>query len=545
MRVTRTIDSGFRAYGANRAGHAWPALYALAWLALDLIAATGWFLPAGLRLAALVCLPRRAWWRLALAEGAAIGLIAYWERDLQSWLASAGAAALAWCVYAGAVRALGCVPAATVTPPGLRRALAAGLVASIANGAILAAVIAPDGAALRIGIDRAFSTAFGDIVGIVTMMPLVLVLQEHWRDRIRLWSITTANGAFVLPTLALVATHLIPLSPTAQFLWLLATISLVWIAQSNGWRATAASLGLLGIACGLVELAGHWLALAPAGHGPGGPDALWVASLGGASLLLAVKADVVRIERLAVRTQKDRLWLQSQQLRAAVTRLASQQEQERRRIGADLHDVLGQDMTAIATRLRLLQRHLSGADLGQELDQLRELVSSAHGHLRDAINQLHPVTVTRFGLTRALTIGPVAEMLRAGAVRYECQVHGPVDHLPTDVATMLYRIAQEAATNAVRHGCGGFLRLEIALDAEADAVAGKLALSVTDYAGELDVPPERLGHGLQSIRDRADALAAVYHFNARSGLPRHRLQMAVTLAPPETGASPSAVPARD
>lgn len=540
MRVTRTIDSGFR---ADRVGRVWPVLYALAWLALDLVAATGWFLPAGLRLAALVSLPRRHWWRLALAEGVAIGLIVYWERDLQSWLASAVAAALAWCVYAGAVRGFGCVPAAMVTPPALRRALAAGLVASIANGVLQASVTAPEGTSLFTGIDRAFSAAFGDLVGIVTMMPLVLVLQEHWRDRSRLWSITTANGAVLLPTLALVTTHLLPLSPTAQFLWLLATISLVWIAQSNGWRAIAASLGLLGIVCGVVEMAGRWHALSTAAHPSGGPDALWIASLGGASLLLAAKADAVRIERLAVRTQKDRLWLQSQQLRAAVTRLASEQEQERRRIGAELHDALGQDMTAIATRLRLLQRRPPGADLGEELSQLRDLVSDAHGHLRDAINQLHPATVTRFGLTRALTIGPVAEMLRAGAVRYECQVHGPVDRLPPDVATMLYRIAQEAATNAVRHGCGGFLRLDIAVDASTDA--GELRLDVTDHAGELDVPPERLGHGLQSIRDRADALGADYLFNARSGLPRHRLRMNVALARTDDQPAASRAPALD
>jgi signal transduction histidine kinase len=516
----------------------WPLLYAVAWLALHAVSGSAGFLPAGLRLGALMSAPRRLWWQLAAAECVAASAAAYWHRDAQPALAYIGAAMASWCLYAALVRWRGPVHPVTANLPRIASQLATGGLAAAAAATVATAVALAGGLAPREAGAHAFDAALAELAGIVALMPLVFVVREHWWNPARLWSITLAGGIVVLPAVAVAALFTVPAAPAVPLL-LLAAAALAWIAQRDGWRAMAVALGVLAITAGLAGLAREWLGLQPA---PGaGRLALLVAAFGALALLLAVNADAVRVERLTVRTYKDRLWVQAQQLRAAATRLASQQEHERRHLGAELHDALGQDMTAIATRLHLIQRRAPDSGLVHELGQLRALVDAAHSHLRDAINHLHPVTVTRFGLVRALTIGPVAEMTRAAGVRYECRIHGPVERLPVDVATMLYRVGQEAATNAVRHGCGGYLRLEITLGADADA--GDLVLSVTDHAGELDVPPERLGHGLQSIRDRADALAATYHFNARSGLPRHRLELRVRLATAEddrrAGASPS------
>jgi signal transduction histidine kinase len=542
MRVTRSPDNPSPPRLPERLEALWPLFYALAWLALHSISTNAWFLPAGLRLAALMSAPRRLWWRLAVAECAVAATVAYWQRESQPWLVSVATVMATWCLYAALVRLRGATHSVATNLPRIGPQLTTAALAAVAGGAVAMTAALLAGSALHAGGANAVGAAVADFVGIVSVMPLVFVMQEHWSNPARLWSITLAGGAVLLPATAVAASLAVPATPATPLLLLLAAAALAWIAQRDGWRATAMALGLIAVTAGLVGLARSWLGMPPIAA-PADQLPLLVAAFGAAALLLAVNADGVRIESMAARTLKDRLWVQAQQLRAAATRLASQQEQERRHLGAELHDALGQDMTAIATRLHLIQRRAPDAELDRELTQLRSLVGSAHGHLRDAINHLHPVTVTRFGLVRALTIGPIAEMVRESGARYECRMHGPVERLPADVATMLYRIGQEAATNAVRHGCGGFLRLEIALDANGDT--GDLVLSVTDYAGELDVPPERLGHGLQSIRDRADALAAVYHFNARSGLPRHRLQMAVTLAPPETGAPASAAPAHE
>src|SRR3546814_6702633 len=80
--------------------------------------------------------------------------------------------------------------------------------------------------------------------------------------------------------------------------------------------------------------------------------------------------------------------------------MAALQEHESRRIGAELHDQIGQDMTAIATRLRIVELTASNPTVLEGLSSISSLVTTAHGHLREVINELHPAVLDRFGLTR-------------------------------------------------------------------------------------------------------------------------------------------------
>lgn len=531
MRATQLTDSTTRTGPLGRLENLWLVLYGPVWLGLYALSSGVWFLPAGLRLATLAVLPVRRWWVMAAIEWLAAALMARSRWGLDSTLATLSAAVLPWLIYAGLVRIAGRTTSLVMTPQWMGRHLAVGVAAAVATGMAVTAAVMLDGVPAHAALGRLFSYSVGDLVGVITIAPLLLVLREHWLDRTRDWGITLGNGAALLPVTCFVIVLALPTATGMRFPMLIASLPLMWIAHRDGWRACAVALGLIALGRPLAEAALELLGRRVDPPFALGQLELFVAMIGASSLLVAASTDAVRIQSVAVRTLSQRLWAQAQELRAAATRLASQQEQERRHLGAELHDALGQDMTAIATRLRLLQRRGTNDNIDAELEDLRGLVTTAHGHLRDAINHLHPVSLTRFGLVRALTVGPVAEMVRGTGVRYDCAIRGPVPRLPPDTATMLYRIAQEAATNAVRHGCGGFLQIEIVLDAN-DA-GNQLTLRITDHAGELEVPAERLGHGLQSIRDRADALGAAYRFNARSGLPRHWLQVRIAELDPD------------
>jgi two-component system sensor histidine kinase UhpB len=224
----------------------------------------------------------------------------------------------------------------------------------------------------------------------------------------------------------------------------------------------------------------------------------------------------------------------SAELARAANRMAAMQEQERRRIGVELHDQIGQDMTAIATRLRIVELTATNPAVLEGLASISNLVTSAHGHLREVINELHPAVLDRFGLARAIAEGPFAELLRDRGVLYTSRVQGRVDRLPDNIASALYRICQEAATNGARHGCGG--RMHIRLTLIPTAVAAELTLEIEDQFGPIAVDPDRPGRGLLNIRDRANALGASYHFEPASGTPRHRVQMWIPL--PDDEAAP-------
>jgi two-component system sensor histidine kinase UhpB len=257
-----------------------------------------------------------------------------------------------------------------------------------------------------------------------------------------------------------------------------------------------------------------------------------MAAAGFATLSLGISADALRTQGRALKSSIDMLSLRTRALADTANRLVSQQEEERRRIGAELHDQLGQDMTAIATRLRLLARGTDSPDVHEGLRSIDALVASAHDHLRTTIQSLHPLVLDRFGLARALTDGPMAALAREHDIEYACDIDGDVDALPHDVATAIYRICQEATTNASRHGCGG--RLHIALTAVDHDVASDVTLRIEDDAGAFDIPDDHAGLGLQNIQDRADAIGAEYTFDPRSGHPRHLLE--VRVMPGEPGA---------
>jgi glucose-6-phosphate-specific signal transduction histidine kinase len=504
--------------GLRRLEYVWLVIYPILWVGLFTVSGPFWFLPAGLRLATLWLLPRRRWLLMALAEWSGIVALNLWTGVHESQLAFLVATILPWLVYAAVVRAAGASTSPAITPQSMVRLLLTGLGAASANGLALTAIglldqpIKAPGATI-------FMFAIGDFLGIVTVAPLLLILRERALDPSRSWQPLLASGAVLLPAAVVIASTALPLPDNTRYPVMLAMLPLLWLAFHYGWRACAVAMAMLGVALGFVGpgTGGRW---------EPGQLQLLIAALAGGSLLLGVSSDALRTQGHALRSTTDMLSMRTQALRDAANRLASQQEQERRRLGAELHDQLGQDMTAIATRLRLTERRTDDPQLRDDLRAIGHLVSSAHTHLRDAINHLHPLLLDRFGLARALAVGPVAEMVRARGIDYRCLIRGEIERLPTDMATTLYRICQEAATNGVRHGCGGRIHFEITLDPARDGA--DLTLRVDDDAGAIELHDEGPGHGLQGIHDRANALGAAYRFDSGAGNPRHWLQVRVT-----------------
>lgn len=492
-------------------------IYPLLWVGLFSVSDSFWFLPAGLRFATLWLLPRRRWPIMAAAEWSGIVALNLWTGVHQSELAFVFATTFPWLVYAAVVHAVGASTSPTVTPQSMTRLLLAGLAAASANGLGLTVIGLLNGPVESPGA-MIFMFAAGDLLGIVTAAPLLLILRERALDPDRRWRPLLAGGGVLLPVAVVLASVVLPIPDATRYPALFALFPLFWLAFRFGWRACAVATALLApvLAFAGTGVVGRW---------EPGQLQLLVAVLAAGALVLGVCSDALRTQGHALSATTEMLSMRTQALRDAANRLASQQEQERRRLGAELHDQLGQDMTAIATRLRLVERRTDDAQLRDDLRAIGHLVSSAHTHLRDAINHLHPLLLDRFGLARALAVGPVAEMVRARGIDYRCAIQGEIERLPADVATTLYRICQEAATNGVRHGCGGRIHFEIALDPGRDGA--DLTLRIDDDAGVIELRSDGLGHGLQGIHDRANALGAAYRFNSASGHPRHWLQMRV------------------
>lgn len=482
-----------------------------------------WFLPAGLRMGTLWLLPRRSWWKMALVEWAGILTLNLTRDVFQSLPGLVLSTVLPWCVYALSVRGIARHGRGTPPRDALPRLLMSGMVAAILSTFALTAIDLNDDGVLTRGLPAMLvSYALGDFSGVVYVVPILLAFSGQFGARRTTWSSLFANGFVLGPLLVILGLSNLPEIEAPVYPLLLSSFPLFGIAYRFGWRQAAIALGLMGV--GILASNGPLVDLWDPGQ-----LQLLIAVVGCAALLLGVASDTQKAQRDALSATVNDLSLRSTQLVEAANRMASLQEEERRRMGVELHDQIGQDMTAIATRLRVVERSAIEPAVRDGLASIGMLVGEAHTHLREVINQLHPAVLDRFGLARALAEGPFAEMLRDHDIGYICTAEGNINTLPDNVASALYRICQEAATNYVRHGCGGSVRIHLLmLPAEHGA---DLVLEIEDNAGSLDINPLRPGRGLLNIRDRANAIGAEYHFHIQSGRPRHSVRLWVPRAP--------------
>ena len=184
-------------------------------------------------------------------------------------------------------------------------------------------------------------------------------------------------------------------------------------------------------------------------------------------------------------------------------------EREQQRIGRDLHDDLGQRLVGISYMSHLLANSLSvsGAPEAQQAVKITALLNDALGLTRSLARGLHPVALKSGGLMAALAdlAERTSEMFQA-----DCRFKGPAaePRLSDSVATHLYRIAQEAVTNAVNHGKADVIRIELG------AVPDRTVLSVADNGTGLPkLGPRRKGMGLRIMNYRADVIGGTLAFS--------------------------------
>jgi two-component system sensor histidine kinase UhpB len=491
--------------------------YAVAWVLLFLASSAYWFLPAGLRLAVLWLLPRQRWWTIAVAEWCGILALSIARDAYQQPSMLLLATVAPWCVYAGMVRLLARPPGAAPTPSTMLRFLLCGLAAASANALVLTGIDRFDHGGLRTGFANVlFLYTLGDIVGVLLLAPLIRLAHGQWRGVAVPWSQVFAHGFVLVPLLVTLGLMSLPVERVELYPVMISVFPLFLVAFRYGWRASAVAMALL--SAGVYVLDERLFHLWHAAQ-----LQLLIATAGFAGLALGISSDALRTQGRALKSTIEMLSSRTRALADATNRIVSQQEEERRRIGSELHDQLGQDMTAIATRLHLVGRVTHDAITRGHLHAIEELVVDAHAHLRDVIHSLHPLVLDRFGLARALAEGPLQEMARDHDVDFACEVAGPLERLPPNVATAIYRICQEVTTNCVRHGCGG--RMRIALTMVPDATGSTVELRIDDEGGRFELPTGNMGHGLQNIYDRADAIGAEYNFNPESGHPRHAMYL--------------------
>jgi signal transduction histidine kinase len=208
------------------------------------------------------------------------------------------------------------------------------------------------------------------------------------------------------------------------------------------------------------------------------------------------------------------LRIKETEMRHALRRAVALQEDERRRISRELHDEVGQALTSILIRLKTLQQDCADPDLVDRLDGLRYLTGQSIEELRRLAMDLRPAALDNLGLTPALRWYTEQFAENTGvAIRFSGPE--PAARLPGEVEVVLYRVAQEGITNAIRHSQAQQVEVVLRIT---DGVNGQTAqLEILDDGTGFDPQSAGRGLGLVGIQERVDLLGGVFHLRTTPG----------------------------
>lgn len=178
------------------------------------------------------------------------------------------------------------------------------------------------------------------------------------------------------------------------------------------------------------------------------------------------------------------------------------QEQERARISRALHDSLAQELSVALLEIGELEADGSS----ERAAQIRRRIRGVVDWVRHLAHELHPAEIEEVGLARAVA-SYCADLASASSIRIDWSISDELCDVPREVAINVYRITQEAVTNALRHSAARRIAVGLAVEAES------LVLTVSDDGrgfrrDSSGHPIGKAGIGLIGMHERANMLGA-------------------------------------
>lgn len=222
--------------------------------------------------------------------------------------------------------------------------------------------------------------------------------------------------------------------------------------------------------------------------------------------ILSILRDVTPLREHEVALERSQA-----ELRALAAHLQEVREEERTRLSREVHDVLGQQLTAIRLGIGWFGRHFPDDDgIQARLTDIRQTIDETIRHVRQIAADLRPGVLDDFGLASAVEWQGERFEARSGTP-CRVDVQGRAEP-PPEVATAAFRVLQEALTNVSRHAHADAVAVTLVLGPEA------VRLVVADDGRGFD--PERAGRrslGLVGMRERARAQGGTLEVRAVPG----------------------------
>jgi len=178
-----------------------------------------------------------------------------------------------------------------------------------------------------------------------------------------------------------------------------------------------------------------------------------------------------------------------------LARLITAQEDERKRIARELHDEIGQALTALVVSLDFLVRHpMDEEKLRQRLSAVKEMAETGLSEVRRVIHEMRPTALDDLGLEAAIRW--LVRRYEHAGLKIDVQIEGLTERLADHIEITVFRLIQEACTNTVKHAAAKYI--SIALRRRGNW----LTVEVKDDGRGFDIKRRGEGIGLAGIRER-------------------------------------------
>ncbi|HEY0873417.1 MAG TPA: ATP-binding protein [Vicinamibacterales bacterium] len=237
----------------------------------------------------------------------------------------------------------------------------------------------------------------------------------------------------------------------------------------------------------------------------------WSLLLGGVVALTAV----IRLRQLERQSVAERRHAEEAEhrMRELSQQLVATQEEERKKLSRELHDHVGQVLTALRMELGSIDRLRASEDgsLARAVAESRQLVDNMVRTVRDLALGLRPSMLDDFGLQPALE-WHARDFTRRYGLPVDLAVSGDLTSLADPYATCVYRVVQEALTNCVRHAKATRIRVTVA------GTSDVLAVTVVDDGVGIKVESRKSGLGLRGIEERVRDLDGTLDIHSAPGV---------------------------
>ncbi|WP_284244921.1 MASE1 domain-containing protein [Thalassotalea insulae] len=366
----------------------------------------------------------------------------------------------------------------------------------------------------------------GGFIAIIVIVPIAFALKEAWinRGKINIRELIHLGLSLV----ALIATifFLYQVQPhTVYLMKILIFVPLLWFTYRFGWLgAIAASTTINGlIIFSLFGLNDTQQLL---------DNELYVITVALMGVLFgALMSEQSKINQV-LQTNNRELTQSNQQLsalsannQALANKVISIQEEERRKLSHELHDEVGQNITALKVELKVLQHQLANDEQSKTYLHLNNAADKIYDSVYRVLNWLRPRELDDLGLKESLCGKYFGEKLGLAKIEYHCAVKGNADQLTDSQSVTIFRITQECVNNCIKHSNASNFYLLL------DVSDNTIELNISDDGHINDnkmIQNSKGGFGLIGIKERVIAANGnfeiddnVGHFKLVIRLPRH------------------------